>query len=114
MWQGVVDVDANNQRRRVPNVTPNQSQQIVRGVWQRWEFLFTCNSAADVFDGTADLWIDGKHITTAKDISWFQGKHPDRPCEMNVFNWNPTYGGGGASPGVDQYLWFDRVYISGR
>jgi hypothetical protein len=33
---------------------------------------------------------------------------------MNVFNWNPTYGGGGASPGVDQYLWFDRVYISGK
>jgi hypothetical protein len=111
MWQGVVDVDANNQRRRAPNVG---SQQIVRGVWQRWEFLFTCNSALNVFDGTADLWIDGKHITTAKDISWFQVKHPTRPCNMNMFNWNPTYGGGGASPGVNQYLWFDRVYISGR
>jgi hypothetical protein len=114
MWQGVIGVDENKQRRRTPNVPSARGQQIRRGVWHHWEFHFSCNSAPHVFDGTADLWIDGRHVTTARDISWFQGKHPDRPCQMNVFNWNPTYGGGGASPGVDQYLWFDHVYISGK
>jgi hypothetical protein len=33
---------------------------------------------------------------------------------MNVFNWNPTYGGGGAGVPYDMYQWVDRIYISGR
>jgi hypothetical protein len=60
------------------------------------------------------MWINGQHITSVNDVVFTQTKYPTRPCNMHVFNWNPTYGGGGASPGVNQYLWFDRVYISGK
>jgi hypothetical protein len=95
---------------------PNRgvAAQVERGKWQRWEFVLRCNSALNTADGTADLWIDGVHVTSVKDVNWTQTKHPTRPCNMNMFNWNPTYGGGGASPGADLYQWFDRVYISGR
>jgi hypothetical protein len=87
---------------------------VERGQWQRWEFVLKCNSGLNVPDGTADLWLNGVHITSVKNINWTQTKHPTRPCNMNMMNWNPTYGGGGASPGVEQWLRFDRVYISGR
>jgi hypothetical protein len=90
------------------------SGQVRRGQWQRYEIVLRCNSGLLTSNGTADLWIDGTHVSSARNISWIQTKHPTRACNMNMFNWNPTYGGGGASPGVDQYLWFDRVYISGR
>ena len=87
---------------------------VERGQWQRWEFVLKCNSGLNVPDGTADLWLNGVHITSVNNINWTQTKHPTRPCNMNMMNWNPTYGGGGASPGVEQWLRFDRVYISGR
>ena len=95
---------------------PNLGKQayVPRGQWQRWEFVLRCNSGLNRADGTADLWLDGVHVTSVNDINWTQTKHSTRPCNMNVFNWNPTYGGGGASPGADLYQWFDRVYISGR
>jgi len=88
--------------------------QVPRGKWQRYEIVLRCNSGLLSSDGTADLWIDGTHVSSARNINWIQTKHLTRPCNMNMFNWNPTYGGGGASPGVNQYLWFDRVYISGK
>jgi hypothetical protein len=46
-------------------------------------------------------------------VNWTHTKYPDRAFNIHIFNCNPTSGGGGASPGVDQYLWFDRVYIRG-
>lgn len=95
---------------------PNRggSAAIVRNQWQRWEFVLKCNSAPNTADGSADLWINGAHVTAAANINWTVSKYPTRPCSLGQFNWNPTYGGGGASPGVNQYLWFDRVYVSGK
>ena len=96
-------------------ITPNRGNgDIARGAWQRWEFVFTCNSGQDRPDGSIDLWINGSHVTSVNDVNWTQTKYPNRGCDMNIFNWNPTYGGGGASPGVNQSIWFDRVYISGK
>jgi hypothetical protein len=102
----------NDPRSRIhPNRTP---VQITRGAWQRWEFVLKCNSGLNRADGSIDMWINGTHVTSVSDVNWTQTKHPTRACNMNMFNWNPTYGGGGASPGVNQYLWFDRVYVSGK
>lgn len=96
-------------------ITPNRGNgDITRGAWQRWEFVFTCNSGQNQSDGSIDFWINGSHVTSVNDVDWTHSKKSSRACDMNIFNWNPTYGGGGASPGVDQYLWFDRVYISGK
>ena len=98
-----------------PRITANVGHATVaRGTWQRWEFVFKCNTGKNRADGSIDLWINGSHITSVNDVNWTHSKYPDRACNMHIFNWNPTYGGGGASPGVDQYLWFDRVYISGK
>lgn len=105
--QGVLDPRA----RIRPNVA---SAQLTRGAWHRWEFELTCNSAPGASDGTIDFWLDGKHVTSVNDVNWTQTKYPTRPCDFPIFHWSPTYGGGGASPGADQYLWFDRVYVSGR
>ena len=105
--QGVVDP----RPRVAPNVT---NATMTRGAWHRWELVLTCNSGLNVPDGTIDLWQDGKHITSVKNVNWMRAKAPTQHCGFSIFNWNPTYGGGGASPGVDQYLWFDRVYMSGR
>jgi hypothetical protein len=105
--QGLFDLRA--------RITPNRTYATVqRGKWQRWEFVLTCNSGLLMSNGSIDMWIDGTHVTSVNDVNWTEIKHPTRPCDMNIFTWNPTYGGGGASPGVDQYLWFDRVYISGK
>ena len=96
-------------------ITPNRGiGNITRGAWQRWEFVFTCNSGQNRRDGSVDLWINGSHVTSVNDVNWTPSKYPSRACNIHMFNWNPTYGGGGASPGVNQSLWFDRVYISGK
>jgi hypothetical protein len=105
--QGLFDLRA--------RITPNRNNAYVqRGQWQRWEFLFTCNSSPMLANGRIDMWIDGQLVTSVNNVNWTEIKYPTRPCTVDIFNWNPTYGGGGASPGVDQYLWFDRVYISGK
>jgi PKD repeat protein len=106
--QGVLDPRA----RIIPNVAPGT--RLTRGAWHRWEFLLTCNSGLNRSDGSITFWLDGVLTTRVTDVNWTQGKHPDRLCDFPIFNWNPTYGGGGASPGVDQYLRFDHVYVSGR
>jgi hypothetical protein len=106
--QGIGDARA----RIAPNVAPGT--QLTRGAWQRWEFVLTCNSGLNVSDGTIDFWLDGKLVTSVTGVNWTQTKHQTRPCNFPIFHWSPTYGGGGASPGADQYLWFDRVYVSGR
>lgn len=98
-----------------PRITPNiQNVAVQRGAWQRWELVLRCNSAHNARDGRIDLWINGTHVTSVNDVDFTTVKHSTRTCDIPIFNWNPTYGGGGASPGVNQYLWFDRVYISGR
>ena len=98
-----------------PRITANiNNAEIIRGAWQRWELVVTCNSRTNAADGSINMWINGTHVTSVRDVNWTHTKYPTRPCDMNIFNWNPTYGGGGASPGVNQYLWFDRVYISGK
>ena len=61
-----------------------------------------------------EIWNDGVKVFEEFDTNWTQKAHPTRPCDMNVFNWNPTYGGGGAGVPADMYQWVDRVYISGR
>jgi hypothetical protein len=105
--QGLFDLRA--------RITPNRNNaSVVRGQWQRWEFLFTCSSAPLLANGAIDMWIDGQLVTSVSNVNWTETKYPTRPCTIDIFNWNPTYGGGGASPGVDQYQWFDRVYISGK
>lgn len=106
--QGVLDPRA----RVIPNMAPGTT--LTRGAWQRWEFVLTCDSGLNASDGTIDFWLDGKHVTSVKNVNWTRSKAPTELCGYSIFNWNPTYGGGGASPGVDQYLWFDRVYMSGR
>ena len=106
--QGIEDPRA----RVTPNVAPGTV--LTRGAWHRWEFVLTCNSGLNTPDGTIDFWLDGKHVTTVSNVNWTQTKHPTRACDFPIFHWSPTYGGGGASPGADQYLWFDRVYVSGR
>jgi hypothetical protein len=105
--QGVLDPRA----RMAPNVT---RATLTRGAWHHWEFVLTCSSGSNVADGRIDFWQDGKHLTSVNDVNWTRSKAPTAPCNFSIFNWNPTYGGGGASPGADQYLWFDRVYMSGR
>jgi hypothetical protein len=106
--QGIGDPRA----RVTPNVAPGTV--LTRGAWHRWEFVLTCNSGLNASDGTIDFWLDGKHVTSVSNVNWTQTKHPTRACDFPIFHWSPTYGGGGASPGADQYLWFDRVYVSGR
>lgn len=106
--QGVEDPRA----RIAPNRAPGT--QLIRGQWHRWEFQLGCNSAPNKADGTIRFWLDGRLVTEVNDVNWTQTKYLDRPCDFTIFHWSPTYGGGGASPGVDQYLWFDHVYVSGR
>jgi hypothetical protein len=109
--QGVFDNDTRSQLHR-PNLTA--SAEIVRGQWHKIEVILRCNSAPNVPDGTMDLWVDGTPITSVRNVNFTKKSDPSRPCSMNVLNWNPTYGGGGASPGADLYQWFDTMYISGR
>jgi hypothetical protein len=100
-------------RARVrPNVSPGTV--LTRGAWQRWEFLLTCNSGLNASDGTIDFWLDGRHVTSVRNVNWTQTKHPDRRCDFPIFHWSPTYGGGGAPPPEHQYLDFDHVYVSGK
>lgn len=102
-----------DERARIkPNVAPGTV--LTRGAWHSWEFVLTCNSGLNIADGSIDFWLDGKHVTSVSNVNWTQSKHPTVACDFPIFHWSPTYGGGGASPGADQYLWFDRVYVSGR
>ena len=100
-------------RARVrPNVAPGA--ELTRGAWQRWEFLLTCNSGLNASNGTIDFWLDGKHVTSVRNVNWTQTKHPGRGCDFPIFHWSPTYGGGGAPAPDHQYLDFDHVYVSGK
>jgi hypothetical protein len=100
-------------RARVrPNVAPGTV--LTRGAWQRWEFLLTCNSGLNASNGTIDFWLDGKHVTSVRNVNWTQTKHPGRGCDFPIFHWSPTYGGGGAPAPDNQYLDFDHVYVSGK
>ena len=109
--QGVLDNNTRSQLHR-PNL--GNGRDIRRGQWQKIEVLLRCNSSPNVANGTMDLWVDGFAITSVRNVSFTKKSDPNRPCNVNQFNWNPTYGGGGASPGTNIYQWFDRVYISGR
>jgi hypothetical protein len=97
-------------------VRPNVAGGTVlkRGVWQRWEFVLTCNSATNASDGTIDFWLDGTHVTSVKEVNWTQTKRPNQSCDFPGFFWSPTYGGGGAPTPAHQYLDFDHVYVSGK
>lgn len=90
------------------------SPRVVRGQWQRFEFVFKCNSGLARADGSMEAWADGVKYFAEFNTNWTQSNHPTRACDMNVFNWNPTYGGGGPAVPHDQWLRFDRVYVSGR
>jgi hypothetical protein len=109
--QGVVDTDAHGYHHR-PNL--GKPSPVKRGQWQRFEFVFKCGSALGMADGSLEMWTDGVKVFEEFDTNWTQRKHPTNPCNMNVFSWNPTYGGGGAGVPYDMYQWVDRVYISGR
>jgi hypothetical protein len=109
--QGVLD---NNRRSQLHPPNLGNHSEIVRGQWQKIEILLRCNSSPSAADGTMDLWVDGVAITSVRNVSFTKKSDPTRRCNVHQFNWNPTYGGGGASPGTDLYQWFDRVYISGR
>lgn len=108
--QGVLDNNKRSQLHR-PNVAETE---IVRGQWHKIEVILRCNSAPNAPDGSMDLWVDGVHTTSVQSVNFTKKSDPSRPCSINVLNWNPTYGGGGASPGADLFQRFDRVYISGR
>ena len=97
-------------------VRPNEAPGTVltRGAWHRWEFVLTCNSGLNASDGTIDFWLDGRHVTSVRNVNWTQTKHPGRACDFPIFHWSPTYGGGGAPPPDHQYLDFDHVYVSGK
>jgi hypothetical protein len=108
--QGVLDNNKRSQLHR-PNLAVTE---IVRGQWHKIEVILRCNSAPNAPDGSMDLWVDGVHTTSVRSVNFTKKSDQSRPCSINVLNWNPTYGGGGASPGADLFQRFDRVYISGR
>lgn len=102
--QGIPD----ERRRLRPNV---RQVRLTRGKWQHWEFHFKLNDPGAP-NGTARMWIDGQPVTEVHDILFRARDAPS--LKWWIFHWSPTYGGGGASPGVEQYLDFDHVYVSGR
>jgi hypothetical protein len=97
---------------RRPRLRPNRllAAAVERGRWQRWELVLKANTPGRA-DGELHWWIDGRKVSEYRDVNIVRAGRPDT---WDLFQWNATYGGGGAPVPHDQWVRWDHVYISGR
>lgn len=98
----------------------------LRGTWIGWEAIHRANSAAGVTDGELHIWINGTkthEYPRSVPHGGTSGGNGGVDWSMDLFNtgvrkwlsivWNPTYGGGGSPPSVDQFCYLDHFRMSG-
>jgi uncharacterized protein YjdB len=107
--QGVVaggNFDSGTSAEFGPNL--GQPATIVRGQWQRYEFVFKGNTAGTA-DGTLDWWLDGVYVGSYSGIQYTPGA-----ATWSTLKWGPTWGGLGGTVPADMYEWMDHFYVSGK
>jgi hypothetical protein len=85
---------------------------LTRGVWYDIEVHLMSDSSAGASDGQIHVWIYGVKTHQRTDVSLLR---PGADRVQDVFQWNPTYGGGNQeSVPEDQFQYVDHVYVSGK
>jgi hypothetical protein len=97
---------AAGERNLLPNL--GQSASIIRGQWQRWEMVLTCNTGGAA-NGTIEWWLDGVKVGSYTDV-----KLEPSLSAWELIQWSPTWGGTGSSVPADQFESVDHLYISGK
>jgi trimeric autotransporter adhesin len=94
------------------NLTPNlaPTTTLVRDQWHRWDVLLIANTGGNL-DGRAEWWIDNVKVGQHSGISYVNETQGHNWVSVNLA---PTWGGTGSTPGVEQYIFIDNVYISVR
>ena len=115
--QGILDVHDNNPinaARSHNRMAMDPSLEVVRDQWHKLELIIKGNSGPNKPDGRLMGWFDDTPAWDIQNLNWTKKSEPTRPFELTAFNENPTYGGGGPAVPFDQWLRFDRVYVSGK
>jgi hypothetical protein len=103
--QGVVaggNFDIGTSAEFGPNL--GQPATVVRGQWQRYEFVFKGNTAGTA-DGTLDWWLDGIHVGSYSGIQYTSGA-----ATWSTVKWGPTWGGLGGNVPAD-YVRVDGSFL---
>jgi hypothetical protein len=95
-----------------PNLNAG-SAVITRGQWAKWEIVLHANTPGQ-YDGTADWWLNGVKVGSYSKIGFSSATETGSMNVWKEVDWNPTWGGGGAAISVDQFMWMDHVFISGK
>lgn len=98
----------------------------LRGQYVRWEVIHKANSAVDVFDGELHIWLNdvktheyprsapnGGSSGQNAGVNWAMDLASTGVRKWLSIVWNPTYGGGGSSPSVDQLCYLDHFRMAG-
>jgi hypothetical protein len=86
------------------------SGTMTRGQWYTYEVEHILNTPGQA-NGVIRVWTD--HVLTHQYLDVVNQSATEN-IGVRQLQWSPTYGGGGASPGVDQYIWLDHTYASGK
>jgi uncharacterized protein YjdB len=90
----------------MPNLVPNA--QFTRGAWHRMEYIMTGNTSGA--NGRVEWWMDGVKVGDVSGLQFNSGA-----ATWELIQVNPTYGGSeSGSLQVEQYIYFDHLYVSGK
>jgi hypothetical protein len=89
-----------------PNLVPGAV--FTRGVYHRLEYVIDGNTSGA--NGRVQWWIDGVKVGDITGLQFNAGA-----ATWELIQVNPTYGGSeSGSLKVEQYIWFDHLYVSGK
>lgn len=84
-----------------------------RDSWRSIEVYLKLNSAANVADGIAQVWMDDILKLNKTNLCVVGGAYaPTTSSLISSIIWNPTWGGGSGTIATEQYQFIDNVYLS--
>jgi hypothetical protein len=90
-----------------PNLVP--TARFSRGEWHRMEYVMTGNTSG-ARNGRVEWWMDGVKVGDLTGLQFNAGA-----ATWELIQVNPTYGGSeSGSLKVEQFIWFDHLYVSGK
>lgn len=112
---GSLRVDVHRQN---PDLSPSQvfyspnvgTREIRRGQWHDVELILRMNSSGGSHDGEIHVWVDGLKTTQHTGLRFA----PSGDFAFDAISWEPYWGGQNATLDRTQYMYLDRVYLSGR